>query len=1064
MANILSSFWCCLVMSLDKMSARRRTSARLKNKEGGIPLPPEHNDIYGENDEIVPVLSGRLRRRGEEDDDELVLAQHDMLRHGASPVALRNSLSGNAPGGNNAAGNGAGGATGAGLGTGSGTGSGTGPGTGSGAGANPAPSAPGNAPNELTGAAGRNNPGLGYDNGLGGREIDRWLDSPREFLPVDIPPSYFDPNNPPFPENGGHVEPPGESRTDLPNPYRTPYNSGLHPPESSTLAAKYGMAGGRIPTMPLSARSFIHENDLYENADVRTPVPHPMSQRPVQQPRLIPFPPMRPREKPSNPNLPSQPQPQPPGLQAPSQPDKGQRPTQPVPEGVDLPPSRPLGPISSPSLPEGSGGRRPQPPPSGPNVDTGKRPWFNADLLSGLRNRLAFTRGQNINAPQEPRPWTTKDDLTPNQLAMAEKLRQDMRRPDVGDGNVQKAAMWQKLTSPAHPPSGTEGGQRPNPTAPEDRARPPKEPRPITGGPKGSNGSAPGPGNRDPRPPSGTGSRPENRDPRPSNGSAPGPVVTGGRSPPRPPPRDRPLETPDDPSWWGAVQRWLDIVWAGVCDVFTSFWHYRLLLLLIPLLYFAYTNLQMHLGLPRVSRFDLSGLGKYIPSPVPFQLKYGPQLDQIRDRLERLEDDVRGLLIREGSKSVGGGGPVSVIAVDKDKNGRLIVPPAFYEALKDRISRDQKLIKEVVDQGLPAIDDHLLASDTLSKAWDSWVIHNKKKVVQTLGPEMEKEVAKMTQKEVNSYLKKNGDKFGADKSLVSPDDFGKLVQKEIKTGLAKELKETANQVSELDQKLQKYIDNPPQGMSRAQVTALVERVVNKYKNNLNSGAAADAGLKGHFANYEANNINFFSVGSGALVDPTLSSPKWKIPKYKLESKKWYDRDGYKPQPLFTAITSWAEEGECFCAGPNIRGEGVGTANVSVLISRDVVPRYLVVEHILPGATLDAAATPKDIEVWGSFTDINLRKTVLGWSESRFPDAVPERALHSGFVKLGEFEYQSVSSGDGVQVFTLSNELLDMNAAANHFVVRAMNNQGGADHTCFYRLRLYGDVRERDLGF
>lgn len=506
-----------------------------------------------------------------------------------------------------------------------------------------------------------------------------------------------------------------------------------------------------------------------------------------------------------------------------------------------------------------------------------------------------------------------------------------------------------------------------------------------------------------------------------------------------------------DPSWWVRFERWV------------SLWRYRWLLLLIPLLLLLGTNDEVASGLSRVTGLDISGItGSF--SPIPFQLNLGGGLGEIRNRLDRLEEDVRGLLIREGLKSGGSGGPVSVIAVDKDKNGRLVVPLAFYEALKDRIARDKKLIKEVVDQGLPAIDSHLLGSDTLSKAWDSWVSHNKKKIVQALGPEIEKDIAKMTQKEVHAYLRKNGSNIGADKALVSHQEFAKLVQKEIQAGLSNEVKDIATQVDMLDKKLQQYSKNPPQDMTQAKVTAIVEKLLSKYKNNLNAEAAAKAGLKGHFWNYQANNINFFGVGSGAVVDPTMSSPKWKIPKYAFKSKQWYDRDGYKPQPLVVAITPWTEEGECFCAGPNAQGYGVGTANVSVLLSRDVIPRYLVIEHILPGATLDAAATPKDIEIWGSFMDINLRKTILGWSESRFPEAAHEKVLDTGFVKLGEFEYESLASGDGVQVFPLSNELLEMSAAANHYVVRALNNQGGADHTCFYRIRLYGDVRERDLGF
>ncbi|KAG4221905.1 hypothetical protein PC116_g29619 [Phytophthora cactorum] len=39
---------------------------------------------------------------------------------------------------------------------------------------------------------------------------------------------------------------------------------------------------------------------------------------------------------------------------------------------------------------------------------------------------------------------------------------------------------------------------------------------------------------------------------------------------------------------------------------------------------------------------------------------------------------------------------------------------------------------------------------------------------------------------------------------------------------------------------------------------------------------------------------------------------------------------------------------------------------------------------------------------------------------------------------------------------MSSELTRMRAATSHVIVKAVTNYG-ADHTCFYRLKLYGEV-------
>ena len=52
--------------------------------------------------------------------------------------------------------------------------------------------------------------------------------------------------------------------------------------------------------------------------------------------------------------------------------------------------------------------------------------------------------------------------------------------------------------------------------------------------------------------------------------------------------------------------------------------------------------------------------------------------------------------------------------------------------------------------------------------------------------------------------------------------------------------------------------------------------------------------------------------------------------------------------------------------------------------------------------------------------------------------------------------------DGKYLYRFSEELEIMKAATENIVVRAVSNYGAEKHTCFYRLRLYGEKVEGDI--
>ncbi|RYP93303.1 hypothetical protein DL770_000592 [Monosporascus sp. CRB-9-2] len=405
-----------------------------------------------------------------------------------------------------------------------------------------------------------------------------------------------------------------------------------------------------------------------------------------------------------------------------------------------------------------------------------------------------------------------------------------------------------------------------------------------------------------------------------------------------------------------------------------------------------------------------------------------------------------------------------VVHVEKDKNGKFKISQDFWHALKGLIKSDEDLFKgckgcEIDEEQLRVIKSRLESEGLLATGPKN----KNKDGIST--KDVERIVDKSVARSWGDWLERNQEELKKTGDGVSRDEFMRLLREEIRpyqSQVRQELEGMDERIKGIVQELAKLRDSSaaPSGMTKPEIEALVKATVKKVVDKAKLDAAVNGQIKGHASDVVFNQVNFFGIGSGALIDPLNSSPPWTLPKNLFKSKKWMDKDGYKPRPRTSALFAWSEEGDCFCAGPDRRTGGAGPSSIAVITSRNIIPQHLVVEHILPGATLDPGAMPKDIEVWAYIEDVTLRKEVTAFSESQFPNTPREVALNEGFVKVGHFLYEDKDYGDGVQVFKMSDQLTEIGAITNHLVVRAVSNYG-ADHTCFYRLRMYGDVVERE---
>ncbi|CAK7211365.1 hypothetical protein SBRCBS47491_001099 [Sporothrix bragantina] len=289
-------------------------------------------------------------------------------------------------------------------------------------------------------------------------------------------------------------------------------------------------------------------------------------------------------------------------------------------------------------------------------------------------------------------------------------------------------------------------------------------------------------------------------------------------------------------------------------------------------------------------------------------------------------------------------------------------------------------------------------------------------------------------------------------------------------------------------------------MSKREIMTLVDQLVRKGISDAQLEAMARGKIKAHWDSSLVKRVNFFTQNLGAMIHPHYSSPSYEVattPLWKLgmgvigNGKKGVDANGQgypdssgHPAPgserASIVFEQWEQDGDCWCGATKgsrqVRStkrhisNDKGPTDIGIRLGLRILPQYLVVEHISPSATLDPGATPKDLEVWVQITDYAQQRPLQDWSMSQFPDTDDDEPLFGhGFIKVGQFTYEANkedgSSGGvagngvgGAQVFRLSPDLQTLDATTDFVIVRAVSNYGSQDHTCFYRLRMYGEHR------
>ncbi|KZL74065.1 spindle pole body-associated protein sad1 [Colletotrichum tofieldiae] len=409
-----------------------------------------------------------------------------------------------------------------------------------------------------------------------------------------------------------------------------------------------------------------------------------------------------------------------------------------------------------------------------------------------------------------------------------------------------------------------------------------------------------------------------------------------------------------------------------------------------------------------------------------------------------------------------------ILTMDRGHGGYHFISEEHWRAIRDRLKKDPvyQSAASPAAPGPSTADIEDIAKAKFDKSWQKWLKTNDKQVAKILEPALKTSIPDKIGKDLEYKIEKIVKDRFKDKDtkdvVVTRNEF----IRHLKSEFASHRNEVKAEAQELQKKLEHYINDavksaseqaPPAGVSRSEMIQVVDGMVRQAIANAGLEALAQGKIGVTWDRELRHQVNFLGRHTGVIIDDSATTPDYDPPvKGKIWSPTWLkgtQRDR-KSVPASATLWNWEDEGDCWCGKVIVDKSGVELGvRVGYLLGHEIIPQHVVVEHILPGATLNPDARPKEIDVLAYITEINTRNRVKDFAAAHFPSS--KIILPDGWVRIGHFTYESSDALNGVYVHKLSPELVSLGAVTDQIVLQIISNYG-SDHTCLYRARLYGE--------
>ncbi|KAF8464146.1 hypothetical protein BDZ91DRAFT_730813 [Kalaharituber pfeilii] len=416
------------------------------------------------------------------------------------------------------------------------------------------------------------------------------------------------------------------------------------------------------------------------------------------------------------------------------------------------------------------------------------------------------------------------------------------------------------------------------------------------------------------------------------------------------------------------------------------------------------------------------------------------------------------------------------IAVRVDSQGKMVILPEFYDAMRD-------FFRAEYPKGVTTVDGTAGERVIVEKPvkWDEWLRENEAKLKTYIGDVQQAWWTKATREQ----------------TVLSREQFIDLLKDEVArldTKLKNISEEQSANMATSVRAFEKRMANLVSAISGPQKSWSGSSSPRTSPSSPLSGGAGLGGIiidstgtgrigeflaEGLYAQHASSLADYASHAGGAYIDPHTTSDTYSShPKYLFyRALRWMvGHEIAIPRPKTVISGGLKEPGQCWPFSGAV-------GQVGVILRERIYVTGITVEHVEWERALAHDVAPKDIVLWVNVHPEDMYPDTVAAAASLFKlegkdgrrvkeyqtqgerekaksgaKELPDlQALH--YVKVGAWEFDWREGVRAEQTFSLGIDMRKLGVTSDRVVIGVESNWGNSNYTCLYRVRVHGEREE-----